>query len=113
MLSKEQVRQLALDSGFELKDLEGGVRDLKQYVYDFAEAIQRKLKGKKYAVVLHMGAKMEIITIFEEYPSTLNLIKINGLKKYSVSTLDALCQDGAHKVDNYKSLQIIETVVVE
>jgi len=38
-MSKQKIRQLALDKGFKLKEQSNGEMDLNPYVYDFAEAL--------------------------------------------------------------------------
>ena len=43
MLTKDKVKQLALDNGFKLKQQPNGSMDLNPYVYQFAEAMQKVL----------------------------------------------------------------------
>lgn len=43
MLTKDKVKQLALDNGFKLKQQPDGSMDLNPYVYQFAEEMQKVL----------------------------------------------------------------------
>ena len=42
-MNKEQIKQLALNNGFKLKEQHDGSMDLNPYVYEFADAIQKSI----------------------------------------------------------------------
>lgn len=51
-MTKEQIKQIALDAGFTLKIQEDGSLDLHQYVYDFAYALIAQADPKQKPAVL-------------------------------------------------------------
>lgn len=46
-MTKDEVRQIALDAGFKLKEQPNGELDLNPYVYEFSEQL---IKGLKFPV---------------------------------------------------------------
>ena len=44
-MSKQKIRELALDKGFKLKEQPNGEMDLNPYVYHFAEALIKDRRG--------------------------------------------------------------------
>ena len=63
MKAKEQVKDIALRSGFKLKEQPNGEMDLNPYVYEFAElfikvvahdlALENSMTGKKSGLLRH------------------------------------------------------------
>lgn len=50
-MNKEQIRQLALENGFKLKEQSDGNVDLNPYVYDFVAAVLEKAVPDGFVVV--------------------------------------------------------------
>lgn len=47
-MSNEQIKQLALQHGFKLKEQPDGTVDLNPYVYDFARALINDVKSQQF-----------------------------------------------------------------
>ena len=61
-MNKEQIKRLALQNGFKLKEQPDGTMDLNPYVYDFAKTLISGVTGMKF-IKLHQNGREMLVNM--------------------------------------------------
>lgn len=86
MLSKETIRQIALDNGFKLKEQTDGSMDLNPYVYNTFFAFESRLLNLLSGLIYKSKFRLEIRKCFIEHNMTVSdVAKRLGIEVTQVS----------------------------